>query len=273
MMNKYFLSEINIYPIKSLGGMSLQSAEVEERGLKYDRRWMLVNERNCFITQRSYPQMALIKVERKNNLLTVAHKQNKISPLTIPTFSYDEEEVDVQLWKDNVTALKYNDDVNKWFTEAIGINCCLVYMPDTTKRMTNPDYAKNKIVSFADGYSFLIIGEESLNELNNRLVVPFPMNRFRPNLVFNGGDSFDEDNWKAVRIGNVEFNVVKPCSRCSVTTVNQETGDRGKEPLTTLAQFRSNNGQVLFGQNMVCERTGTVNVGDEIYPAVLRNLV
>jgi uncharacterized protein YcbX len=266
MMNKYFLSEINIYPIKSLGGISIQSAEVEERGLRYDRRWMLVDETNCFITQRSYPQMALIKVERTNSLLTIVHKQNKLTPLTIKTFPYDEEKIDVQIWKDNVTALKYNDDVNEWFTKAIGINCCLVYMPDSTKRKTNPDFAKNKIVSFADGYPFLIIGEESLKDLNNRLPVPLQMNRFRPNLVFKGGNSFDENNWKAVRMGNAEFKVVKPCSRCSVTTINQETGERGKEPLTTLAQFRSNSGQVLFGQNMVCERTGIVNVGDELYP-------
>jgi uncharacterized protein YcbX len=210
--------------------------------------------------------MALIKVERTNSLLTIVHKQNKLTPLTIKTFPYDEEKIDVQIWKDNVTALKYNDDVNEWFTKAIGINCCLVYMPDSTKRKTNPDFAKNKIVSFADGYPFLIIGEESLKDLNNRLPVPLQMNRFRPNLVFKGGNSFDENNWKAVRMGNAEFKVVKPCSRCSVTTINQETGERGKEPLTTLAQFRSNSGQVLFGQNMVCERTGIVNVGDELYP-------
>jgi len=264
-MNKYFLSEIKIYPFKSLGGMSLQSAEVEERGLRYDRRWMLVDETNRFITQRSYPQMALIKVEIKDSLLTVAHKQNRLTPLTIKPFPYDGEGIDVQIWKDNVTALKYNDDVNDWFTIAIGIKCALVYMPDTTKRKTNPDYAKDRIVSFADGYPFLIIGEESLEELNNRLVVPLPMNRFRPNLVFKGGNSFDEDNWKTLRIGSAQFKVVKPCSRCAVTTVNQETSERGKEPLTTLTQFRSNNGEVLFGQNMVSERTGVINVGDEIY--------
>ena len=266
-MNKYFLSEINIYPIKSLGGISLQFAEVEERGLKHDRRLMLVDDSNHFITQRSFPQMALIKVERKNSLLTVTHKQNKLSPLSIHVSPYDEEEVDVQIWRDNVAALKYNDDVNDWFTEAIGIKCSLVYMPDTTKRKTNPDFAKDNIVSFADGYPILIIGEESLKDLNNRLTVPLPMNRFRPNLVFKGGNRFDEDKWKNVRIGNTEFNVVKPCARCSVTTVNQETGERGKEPLKTLAQFRNNNGQVLFGQNMICEKKGSVHVGDQLHPA------
>ena len=260
------MSEINIYPIKSLGGISLQSAEAEERGLRHDRRLMIVDDTNRFITQRSYPQMALLKVERKSNLLTVTHKHNKLSPLTIPALPYDEEEVVVQIWRDNVRALKFENEVNKWFTEAISIKCSLVYMPDTTKRKTNPDFAKDKIVSFADGYPFLIIGEESLNELNNHLTDTLPMNRFRPNFVISGGNPFDEDNWKKVRMGDAEFKVVKPCARCSVTTVNQETGKRGKEPLKTLAQFRNNNGYVLFGQNMVCERTGTVNVGDDMLP-------
>jgi uncharacterized protein YcbX len=266
-MNKYFLSEINIYPIKSLGGISLQSAKVEERGLKYDRRMMLVDESNRFMTQRSFPQMALLKVERKNNLFTITHKQNKLSSLIILSSSYDEEVVDVQIWRDNVSALKYGADINEWFSEAIGTKCSLVYMPDSTKRKANPDFAKDKIVSFADGYPFLIIGEESLYKLNNNLEVPLPMNRFRPNLVFAGGNPFDEDKWKEVKIGNAEFKVVKQCARCSVTTVNQETGEQGKEPLKTLAKFRNNNGEVLFGQNMVSIRTGVVNVGDESYPA------
>ncbi|UCH64686.1 MAG: MOSC domain-containing protein [Ignavibacterium sp.] len=265
-MNKYFLSEINIYPIKSLGGISLQSAEVEDRGLKHDRRWMLVDESNRFITQRSFAQMALLRVDRKNGLLLITHKQNKLSPLTIQPFQYDEEEVHVQIWRDNVVAFKYQNDVNEWFTKAIGIKCSLVYMPETTKRKTNPDFAKDKIVSFADGYPFLLIGEESLVELNNHLGVPLTMNRFRPNLVFKGGGSFDEDTWKKVRIGDAEFIVVKPCARCIITTINQETAERGKEPLKTLAKFRNSNGEVLFGHNMVSYKTGVINIGDELYP-------
>jgi len=175
MTNKYFLSEINIYPIKSLCGISLQSATVEERGLQYDRRWMLVDEQNKFITQRLYPKMALLKVEIKNDLLTIKHKQNNLSPLIVQPFSYGADEINVQIWKDNVTALKYNHDVNDWFKEAIGFKCCLVYMPDSTKRKVDPEYANNKMVGFADGFPFLIIGEESLNDLNNRLEKPQPI--------------------------------------------------------------------------------------------------
>ncbi len=263
-MSNYNLTQINIYPIKSLGGISLQSATVEERGLQYDRRWMLVDEQNKFITQRLHPKMALLTVEINNDLLTIKDKQNKLSPLTILPLPYDEEEINVQIWKDDVTAIKYSHDVNDWFTEAIGFKCCLVYMPDSTKRKVDPKYANNKMVGFADGYPFLIIGEESLNDLNKRLQEPLPMNRFRTNFVFGGGKSFDEDNWKTIKIGNMFFHSTKACPRCVITTIDQNTGTKGKEPLKTLAAFRQKDNKVMFGMNLVAEGIGQVNVGDEI---------
>lgn len=263
-MSNYNLTQINIYPIKSLGGISLQSATVEERGLQYDRRWMLVDEQNKFITQRMHPKMALLKVEINNDLLTIKHKQNKLSPLTILPLPNDEEEINVQIWKDNVTTIKYSHDANDWFTEAIGFKCCLVYMPDSTNRKVDPKYASNKMVSFADSYPFLIIGEESLNDLNERLVEPLPMIRFRTNFVFSGGKPFDEDNWKTIKIGKMVFHSTKSCPRCVITTIDQNTGTKDKEPLKTLATFRQKDNRVLFGMNMVANGTGKVNVGDEI---------
>ena len=263
-MNKYSLSQINIYPIKSLGGISLQSSLVEERGLQYDHRWMLVDEQNKFITQRLHPKMALLKVEINNDLLTIKHKQNKLSPLTLLPLPYDDEEINVQIWNDNVTAIKFSHDANNWFTEAIGFKCCLVYMPDSTKRKVDPKYAKNKMVSFADGYPFLIIGEESLNDLNKRLEEPLPMTRFRTNFVFGGGKPFDEDNWKTIKIGNMVFHSTKSCTRCVITTIDQNTGTKGKEPLKTLATFRQKDNNVMFGMNLVAAGIGKVDVCDEI---------
>jgi uncharacterized protein YcbX len=137
-------------------------------------------------------------------------------------------------------------------------------MPDTTKRKVNSKYIDNQIVSFADGYPFLIIGEESLVDLNNRLKDPLPVNRFRPNLVFSGGEPFDEDGWMRFKIGGVEFRSIKPCSRCVVTTVDQNTSNKSKEPLKTLSQYREVNGKVMFGMNLVCEVTGKLKMGDQI---------
>lgn len=263
-MSQYKITGIYIYPIKSLGGISLQSSLVEERGLQYDRRWMLVDEQNKFITQRLHPKMALLTVEINNDLLTIKHKQNKLSPLTILPSPYDEEEINVQIWKDNVTAIKYSPDANDWFTEAIGFKCCLVYMPDSTMRKVVPKYAKNKMVGFADGYPFLIIGEESLNDLNKRLEEPLPMIRFRTNFVFSGGKPFDDDNWKTIKIGDMVFHSTKSCPRCVITTIDQNTGTKGKEPLTTLSEFRKTNGKVLFGMNLIAEGNGKIKVGDAI---------
>jgi len=260
----YSLTEINIYPIKSLGGISLQSSLVEDRGLKYDRRWMLVYQNGIFFTQRDHPNMALLQPAIEEGYLTIEHKQSKIEEIKIPFGPDGSVDLEVVVWDDKCAAKTYSKDVDDWFSDALGFKCRLVYMPDSTNRKVNPDYAKNKTVSFADAYPFLIIGEQSLSDLNNRLENPLPMNRFRPNFVFSGGEPFDEDKWKRIAFGDAEFTVVKPCARCTITTVNQNTGERGKEPLTTLAKFRNIGGKVLFGQNMVDENRGETNVGAEL---------
>jgi len=260
----YSLTEINIYPIKSLGGISLQSSLVEDRGLKYDRRWMLVYQNGIFFTQRDHPNMALLQPAIENGNLKISHKHSKLEELKIPANADGPADLEVVVWDDKCAAKTYSKDVDDWFSDALRFKCRLVYMPDSTRREVNPDYVKNKTVSFADAYPFLVIGEQSLSDLNNRLENPLPMNRFRPNFVFSGGEPFVEDKWKRIAIGDVEFSVIKPCARCTITTVNQKTGERGKEPLTTLAKFRNIGGKVLFGQNMVAENRGETNVGAEL---------
>jgi uncharacterized protein YcbX len=263
-MNTFTLAQIFIYPVKSLAGISLQSAKIEERGLKYDRRWMLVDESNQFITQRAFPQLALINTEIKSDSLTLSHKQNKLPAISLPIIPNDLEEVKVQVWKDNVPAQKYGNEIRDWLSEITGINTSLVFMPESTKRTVDQEYAINKAVSFADAFPFLIIGEESLNELNRRMENPLSINRFRTNFFFSGGEAFDEDKWDKIKIGNVDFNVVKSCARCAITTVDQNTGEKGNEPLAALAKFRKENGKVMFGQNMAAENAGTVSIGDKI---------
>ena len=258
------LSEINIYPIKSLAGISLNSAEVEERGLKYDRRWVLVDESNTFFTQRDFPEMALINVSVENTGLQLKHKKKTIEPLVIPFEFEHKEKSDVVIWEDVVIGEFYNHEIDEWFSDILGIKCRLVKMPESTKRIVDKKYAKNKIVSFADGYPFLIIGQASLDDLNSRLEKPLPMNRFRTNFVFTGGKPFEEDNWKKFKIGNVIFQAVKPCARCVITTTDQETAERAHEPLLTLSKYRKIDNKVNFGMNLICESTGEVMIGDKI---------
>lgn len=263
------LSEINIYPIKSLKGISLKEAKIERRGLRFDRRWMLVNEQNEFFTQREFPKMATIETRIADSCLQVSQNGNK---LEIPFSPSGDETARVRVWSSKCQAKVYEDSINEWFSDVLGTKCKLVLMPEETERKVNYFYAvhKDDHVSFADGYPFLLIGENSLADLNSRLDEDLPMNRFRPNFVVKDAEPFAEDGWKKIKIGASLFHIVKPCARCVITTIDQATGEKdGKEPLKTLASFRtpkrSLKKKILFGQNLIVEKAGDVlRVGDEI---------
>lgn len=273
-MNKFTLSHIYIYPIKSLGGISLQSAKVEERGLQYDRRWMLVDKNGMFLTQREYPQMALLQVNINDDKLEVTHNVKTISNLQIPIYDFHPPISDTQppttnivvnIWNDVVIAKHLNKEIDEWFSDALDLDCQLVFMDNDSDRFTDTKYTSEpKQVSFADAYPFLIIGQESLNELNRRLKEPLTINRFRPNFVFSGGESFSEDKWKDFMIGKLKFRAVKPCSRCVIPTINPDTAEKGSEPLETLAKFRKVGNKVNFGMNAVGFGNGIVEVKSEI---------
>ncbi|MGI8787457.1 MAG: MOSC domain-containing protein [Pyrinomonadaceae bacterium] len=264
-----FLSEINIYPIKSLGGIALQNAKVEERGLRYDRRWMLVDEKNNFLTQREFPKMATVGVEILNEGLHVS--QNKSAKI-ISFAPNTNETTSVKIWSSRCRARVYESEINEWFGDVLETDCKLVLMPEETRRKVNYFYAVHEgdAVSFADGYPFLLIGENSLADLNSRLENELPMNRFRPNFVVKDSAPFAEDSWKKIKIGGTVFHVVKPCGRCVITTIDQIDGEKnGVEPLKTLATFRipkrSVKKKILFGQNLIAENVGEVlSIGDEI---------
>jgi uncharacterized protein len=264
-----YLSEINIYPIKSLAGISLQASKIERRGLEFDRRWLLVDENNKFLTQREFPKMATVKTEILPDGLQVSSNGNSLKISFEPNSSGTET---VKIWSSRCKAKIYDNLTNEWFSDILQTNCKLVLMPVETQRKVNYFYAVNKDdhVSFADAYPFLLIGENSLADLNSRLGEVLPMNRFRPNFVVAEADGFAEDAWKKIKIGETVFHVVKPCARCVMTTIEQTTGEKdGKEPLKTLASFRipkrSLKKKILFGQNLIAENAGDVlRVGDKI---------
>ncbi len=259
------VKDIYIYPVKSLGGVRVSSAEVREKGFALDRRWMLVDEKGMFMTQRKIHHMALLQVVLEPQGLKVFHKQDKDMSITVP-FDVDHfKKGRVQIWDDEVNAYSFGKEINQWFSDALGQKCMLVHMKETTDRKVEHQYRNhNEQVSFADAMPFLLIGQASLEDLNSRLTNPIGMERFRPNFVIEGGQPFEEDGWKALRIGNIRFRVTKPCARCVMTTVDQDSGKRGKEPLATLASFRNVGGKVLFGQNMVAYGRGVVKVGDPL---------
>jgi uncharacterized protein YcbX len=275
------ISEINIYPVKSLKGIGLSESIVEKRGLRFDRRWMLTDPDGMFFTQRETPKMATIGVQVTDDGLKVT---SGIGSMAIPPEPDRGKRQNVVVWQSEVEGLVYNGQVSEWFSDALGRKCQLVMMPQSWHRHVNARFDSGEdIVSFADGYPLLIANEASLEELNDRIGDengPVPMNRFRPNLVVSGADSFAEDNWRRIKIGETTFRVPKPCARCVTTTVDQEAGEfDDKEPLKTLATFRRprqvypdtfetygfQGNEVLFATNLIPENPGGVlKLGDKV---------
>jgi len=254
------ISALYCYPVKSLKAVGLENMAIDSFGPLWDRRFMLVDGDGQFITQRRYPVLSQVSAGFDGQVLSV-------SGIDMPPLDVDLEEfeglTEVEVWRDRVTAdVCRNKKINAMFSDLLGIEVRLVFMPESSFRQIDPEYcAERRRVGFADGFSFLLTNQASLNDLNSRLPAPIPMSRFRPNIVFEGDRPYQEDDWKRIRIGSVEFDVVKPCSRCVMTTIDQN-GIAGKEPLKTLSSYRRNAYGVCFGQNLVHRREGRVSVSD-----------
>lgn len=244
----YTISQLFIYPVKSLGGIEVTEAHLTDRGLRYDRRWMLVDGNNQFLTQREHPEMCLLQTAIQDNELIVYDKNNPEDNIHVvlqpPPVSAT---IPVQVWDDACNAQLVSNAADAWFSAKLSMQCRLVYMPDSEKRKVDPEYAgENDITSFSDGYPLLIIGQASLDDLNSRLAKPLSINRFRPNIVFTGGKPHDEDIMAHVKINNIDLYGVKLCARCTITTINQATAEKAKEPLKTLATYRMKNNKIYL---------------------------
>jgi hypothetical protein len=260
------LSSIHVYPLKSAAGLAMNEADVERRGLAGDRRWMLVDGEGTFLSQRSHPRLALIDVEATPGGLHLAAPDRP--PIDVPRPDGSAERRTVSVWGDAVEAALASDAAHAWCADFLDVDVRLVHMPDASRRAVDAEYATrdDDVVSFADGYPLLLTTTASLADLNDRLDAPLPMDRFRPNVVVDGAEPWAEDAWRRVRIGGVAFRAVKPCGRCAVTTTDQQTAVRGKEPLKTLATFRrgAETGKVYFGWNLIPETTGRLRAGDAV---------
>ena len=265
------VSQLWVYPIKSLSGISLDSVQVEKRGLQYDRRWMLVDKDNHFLSQRKIPEMTLITVELSDYGLSVRAPDMPVLIIPYPDPQIEHyEEMEVTCWKDQITAQHINTAIDNWFSEVLNLDCQLVYMPDNSQRLVDPDYTqKNEITSFSDGFPNLLISEASLDDLNSRVDIDLSIQRFRPNIVISGCAAYAEDCLGHFKIADINFYAVKPCSRCVVTTINPDNAKKeSPEPLQTLATFRRKNNKVMFGQNVLHKLTAInenrLTIGDTV---------
>jgi uncharacterized protein YcbX len=280
------ISQLCIYPIKSCQGIQLKTAKVTAKGLLWDREMMVVSQRGKFLTQRQFPQLAKVKVELADDSLTLSVCDGLMMPLTF-TPTLQGREIAVEIWHDRTIAIDQGDRVAHWFHQVLELDttkqCRLVRQSPQYERKIPKKLWENQfdLVSFADGYPCLLTTTASLQELNRRIVDIYQdsskivgMDRFRSNIVVETEIPFDEDNWKTVRIGKVEFRIAKPCSRCIMTTIDQETSDRDKlkEPLRTLGTFRQFSEQgVMFGENMIPQHFGTLSIGDRLEVLAVRH--
>lgn len=263
MKSSIQVTEIYVYPIKSLGGVSLKKSILTDRGLALDRRWLLVDENGVFITQRTHPFMVHFDVEIKIDGLEVSHK-DALDKCMIPFEINDKKEVlNVKVWDDYFEAIVLSKDINTWFSGIFGQKVRLVYQPDSSKRFIDARYAisESDVVSAADGYPVLLVNEASLLKLNELLETPVKMDRFRPNIIVKNLEAFAEDQIGFITNGKVELVGVKNSARCILIN-NDSEGKMGKEPLKTLSTFRKRNNKVYFGQNMLVKSQGEVAVND-----------
>jgi uncharacterized protein YcbX len=267
------VSGLFIYPVKSLGGISLPAAELTPQGLRHDRRWLIVDANNRFLTQREHAEMALLSVEAAHNGFLLRHRQRPdLLPLYVPFEATPERTLFVTIWDDMVFAWRGAREADEWLSEALGHECKLVYMSDMARRDVEPDKPElnpaGTLVSFADGYPYLLVSEESLGKLNAQLAEPVPMNRFRPNLVVRGLAADAEMDWANFQIAGQLFRSVRSCGRCVVTTIDQDTAQKNptSEPLRTLATYRKQGNKIMFGENVTGPLSGRVQVGDAVVP-------
>lgn len=254
------LTDIYIYPIKSVKAVSQPAAKVEEKGLSFDRRYMLIDLDGHFITGRTHPQLTQIEVQfsQQNLQLNAPHMKQ----LIIDPTRFSGKPLTSTIWSDKVNSVHCNDDYDRWFSDYLQQPCQLVFFSETSLRCV-----KNRTtqVSFADGYPLLLVNQASVELLNTKLNKPVTALHFRPNLVIKGDVAFVEDSWARIKIGEVEFEVSKPCSRCLFTNIAPQTGtSEHNEPLSSLATFRYHQGDIDFGQNLIPLNSGMIRAGDEL---------
>ena len=273
------VSELCVYPLKSGQGIELQQAQVKTKGFLGDREMMLVSGSGKCITQRQFPQLAKVQVTFVEQNVTFQLEDNAVPALTFMP-SLDGAAMIVEIWRDRILAIDQGDEVAQWFHQLLNLSpdkiCRLVRQSPNHIRLLNKKNPQDddQPVGFADNSPVMLTATASLEELNQRIIEihqqqsqAIPMNRFRPNIVIDTIEPFIEDSWSLIQIGEIQFKVAKPCSRCIITTVDQQEGEKNKlkEPLNTLGTFRQLSEQgVMFGVNMIPLNEGIIRKGDRL---------
>ncbi len=263
------ITQLLSYPIKSCAAIEHQMTTLNQMGLKGDRQLMLVDENGLFLSQRKHPQMALIKPTWSEQGLVI--NAPGMEPMSIDLKQNTAKLLKVDIWNDSLQAESMQAHVNQWFSDYLNLPVRLVKYGQQSHRAIDPNYAqKGETVAFADGYPLLVTHQATIEQLNQQLEKPIDMNRFRPNIVVSGDlAAWDELNWKTLSDGSVQIDLVKPCTRCVMTGIEQTTGQQtGTEVLMTLKKKFAHNDKAVFGINGIARMhdSAELTVGQKLKP-------
>ena len=258
----YLVKELWIYPVKSLGGFSVEKSYARYAGFEFDRRWMLVDESNQFITQRSHPKLCLFSTLIKNEGLHIFYDKEEI---IIPLNDQSNNVIETKVWDDVAYVYEQDRHASQMISEILKFNIKLVKIRDEKSRIHYSEtVSKTFQVSLADGYPDLLLSEQSLQYLNEHTRDNFSIKRFRPNIVITADHPHQEDDWKKIETENASFENVKPCSRCVMINIDPDSGSVRKEPLNLLSKYRKSGNHVYFGTNLACTKEGWVSKGESL---------
>lgn len=265
-MHSYKVTQLYIYPIKSMKGIAIDASEVGLKGLKYDRQWMLIDKENGrFISQREYPKLALLSPKISDGRVTISDNNGNST-----TFGIDEcdtsQKYDATVWNDAMQVCEVNKAVSEWCSLALNTDCRLVTMSSQNGRVKSlSDISHEVPMNFPDGYPILVLGTASFDKLQSLCSENIFINRFRPNIVVETMEANEEDHWKVLKSSNdptLELKVIKPCIRCQMINIDQASALSSKEPTRTLATYRLTDNGIAFGANTICTHQGVIKTGD-----------
>lgn len=262
-MQTALVTGLAIYPVKSLRGIDLERMSIAALGPNGDRRFVVTDGAGRFLTQRQHPRMCLVQVARQDECLVLTAPEQRA--LVLDERHASDIRTAVTVWRDSIEACDMGDEAAAWFSAYLGCAARVYYMPGDSVRAVDPAYAQSgDRVGFADGFPLLLTTQASLDAINSELPNAIGMERFRPNIVIGGTEPYAEDSWRRVRIGEIEFDVVKPCSRCVIPSIDPQTAQKQAVVVQTLARLRRRGDAVYFGQNLIHRGTGVVKRGDSV---------
>jgi uncharacterized protein YcbX len=260
----YAISQLYYHPIKSLGSILTDQFSVGPCGPMLDRRIMLVDPTGTFITQRQAPLMSLISVNDLGCEFRLTYQDDSIL-LPWPNFSTKTKSVLVDVWGEKINGQLMPSAGSSWLSAILNKEVRLVYMDDSEHRQVDLEYVDKGVrTGFADGFPFLLISQASIDFISEKVGYGISVQRFRPNIVVSGCQPFEEDGWRKIKIGQIEFDIVKSCSRCVIPTINLQTAEKDKAVMQVMLDYRKKGAEVFVGQNLVHRQLGILRAGQPV---------